>query len=345
MLGERYVVRRGDSLWKIARQKLGAGREWPRIWRYNNRGDVMRETGRGVPNPDLILVDQVLLLPIVATMPSVAPSVVLPAPPAPSAPPNHPDAGTGPLERELPSVRSPISFKYRLDDMVLPPMQVPGAKVEMRMTGDILLVSRNTYPALYVTQLRQVELQLNNAANGVVQQMFSDVRATFDGRNGRLELRAMAGASTGAWTAVAAGVDVDPHSGAGRLRFEFRFPNRSGHFDGVFDYVATDIKIVLTVEPEGTPGGPFASDSNPLATRGGFNWGAAALVGAAGAIIVATLVEDFFTAGAGVADDPASFAMAGAALARASRMIAGAAAELPRALVPMTLRPALVLVH
>jgi nucleoid-associated protein YgaU len=27
----RHAVRRGDSLWRIARQRLGDAREWPRI--------------------------------------------------------------------------------------------------------------------------------------------------------------------------------------------------------------------------------------------------------------------------------------------------------------------------
>jgi nucleoid-associated protein YgaU len=36
MLGERYVVAKGDNLWRIAARTLGSGKEWPRIWRYNN---------------------------------------------------------------------------------------------------------------------------------------------------------------------------------------------------------------------------------------------------------------------------------------------------------------------
>jgi nucleoid-associated protein YgaU len=63
MLGDRYTVVHGDNLWKIAAKSLGGGKQWPRIWRYNNRPEVARVTGRGIPNPDLIYVGQRLLIP------------------------------------------------------------------------------------------------------------------------------------------------------------------------------------------------------------------------------------------------------------------------------------------
>jgi hypothetical protein len=43
-------------------------------------------------------------------------------------------------------------------------------------------------------------------------------------------------------------------------------------------------------------------------------------------VVVGTLVEDFFTAGAGIADDPASFALAGASLTRGLAMMRGGVA-------------------
>jgi nucleoid-associated protein YgaU len=61
MLGDRYIVVQGDNLWRIAAKTLGGGKQWPRIWRYNNRRAVVRVTSRAVPNPDLIHVGQVLL--------------------------------------------------------------------------------------------------------------------------------------------------------------------------------------------------------------------------------------------------------------------------------------------
>jgi LysM domain len=69
VFGERYIVQSGDNLWRIAAVTLGRGKEWPRIWRYNNRRDVVRITGRRIPNPDVIYVGQLLLIPRMTTIP------------------------------------------------------------------------------------------------------------------------------------------------------------------------------------------------------------------------------------------------------------------------------------
>jgi hypothetical protein len=43
------------------------------------------------------------------------------------------------LGDELKEISSPISIKYRLDDVRLPPIVQPGYTLEVRMTGDVLL--------------------------------------------------------------------------------------------------------------------------------------------------------------------------------------------------------------
>jgi hypothetical protein len=55
-------------------------------------------------------------------------------------------------------------------------------------------------------------------------------------------------------------------------------------------------------------------------------------------IIVGTLVEDFFTAGVGIADDPASFAAAATMYARGAVLWGGGAVVAQKALLPVTTR-------
>lgn len=151
MQGKRRVVVAGDNLWNIAKAEFGAGAQWPRIWRYNNRRDVIRVTGRAIPDPDLIYIGQTLLIP---TLPGasqkVTPAAPLPpslTPAAPLAPPSAPNPTpvaptppapspqplrNGPLGERLPNIESPISFKYRLDDLRLPPFDTPTALIEFR---------------------------------------------------------------------------------------------------------------------------------------------------------------------------------------------------------------------
>ncbi len=93
MLGERYVVRKGDSLWRIAERKLGSGTQWTRIWKYNNRAEVSRVTGRSIPNPDLIYIGQVLLIPTVPGMKKRPLPAGTPPSPHVEAQPEHAPSG------------------------------------------------------------------------------------------------------------------------------------------------------------------------------------------------------------------------------------------------------------
>jgi hypothetical protein len=71
----------------------------------------------------------------------------------PQTPSAQPLRQQGPLSLHLPEVHSPISFKYRLDEIKVPPIYTPAAVIEFRMTGDVVLLTRKAYPALYVTSL------------------------------------------------------------------------------------------------------------------------------------------------------------------------------------------------
>lgn len=200
MPSPRHVVKKGETLWGIAQTSLGDGARWPRIWRYNNRPAVIKVTGKGIPDPDLIYIGQVLLIPKAPQQPisRKATAVALPpagtvpaATPAATATPGGPSTGTGPLSRQLPEVRSPISIKYRLDDLKFPPIVRPGVIMEVRMTGDILLMTQKTYPAVYVTQRREVELQVTSQANRAFGTLFNDTRLVYDSRENRLTYRSM----------------------------------------------------------------------------------------------------------------------------------------------------------
>jgi LysM repeat protein len=164
MLGERYTVRKGDNLWRIAAHKLGSGSQWPRIWKYNNRREVVRETGRSVPNPDLIYVGQVLILPkapgtaLAPKQSDHAPHHFSPATNAPGPKSSAQSITIVPAEK-LGSTRSPLAFKYRID-AAWPEQDLGTAVVLVRMTGDVLLLTQKGYPITYVTNRGELEHQL-----------------------------------------------------------------------------------------------------------------------------------------------------------------------------------------
>ncbi|HSG81501.1 MAG TPA: LysM peptidoglycan-binding domain-containing protein [Gemmatimonadota bacterium] len=61
--GTRHTVRKGDTLWGLAEEYLGAGRRWPEIYEYNNSEDVVAETGTRIVDPNFILVGQTIVIP------------------------------------------------------------------------------------------------------------------------------------------------------------------------------------------------------------------------------------------------------------------------------------------
>lgn len=358
MIGERYTVKKGDNLWNIAKAKLGAGPQWRRIWRYNNRADVVKVTGRGIPNPDLIYPGQILLLPV---LPEVA-ARIAPGSPTATGAPQQPLSGSGqplrsspqpapaaggsrrpdegPLSRDLPQIESPISIKYRLDDLKFPPIVQPGVIMEMRMTGDVILMTKKTYPALYVTQRREIEAQVVNQANLAFGSLVNDTRLIYDAGENKLTYRSMLVSQSNVpnTPAYAIGYQMDSNSPLPKLRFEIRLNKLEGSLPQ-FNYTALDVKIVVELTPK--PEAPRGPSPQPLRqSEPVVNWNrviGTGLVIAGAAIVIGTLVEDFFTAGAGTVDDPASFAVAGATVARGLQMVQATAAVLPAAVIPASL--------
>ena len=358
------MVRKGDSLWKIAESQLGSGTQWPRIWKYNNRAEVVRVTGRKIPNPDLIYIGQTLLIP---TVPGAKqPAVPSGTPPVPhtEAVPEHPKldsarnkqtSGTKPaptaggrggssLSDRLPKERSPIALKYKLDDLKWPARDIGTAIIEVRMTGDVILMTKKEYPVTYVTSRGELELQVTREANHAFGQLIQDSRFIYDPAKKQVTWRSMlvSQSTTPNSVSTAIGVEMNSKTLVPKLRAEIRLPKLQGSL-APFQYVAMDVKIVIEITPKADP--PRMDSPRQLqpvrtpvvVPESGWSWSkviGAGLVVVGGAIVVGTLVEDFFTAGAGIADDAPSFALAGATINRGFAMMATAAVVLPQAQVP-----------
>lgn len=108
-----------------------------------------------------------------------------------------------------------------------------------------------------------------------------------------------------------------------------------------FNYTAIDVKVVVELTPNGLPPqGPSAQPEHVQQPSPVWNRIiGAGLVAGAVVLVAGTLVEDFFTAGAGVADDPASFALSSAAVLRGLQLLRGATVVLPAVAAPGALGP------
>jgi len=224
-----------------------------------------------------------------------------------------------------------------LDDLKFPPIVQPGATIEMRMTGDVLLMTQRSYPAIYVTQRKELEAQVVTQANHAYGTLVSDNRFVYDDKQKSLTFRSMlvSQSSTPNTVATAVGVQMDTNNLVPKLRFEFRMPKLSGAIPP-FNYTALDIKVVVELTPNGLPPqGPSAQPER--VQQPGSSWSkliGVGLVAGAVVVVVGTLVEDFFTAGAGTVDDPASFALSSAAVLRGLQLFRGATVVLPAVAVP-----------
>jgi LysM repeat protein len=365
MLGHRYVVKRGDSLWRIAARQLGGGAQWPRIWKYNNRPEVVRFTGRRIPNPDLIYVGQVLYVPHLPgtsrmrsddksgnhlpTAREAASS--LPPPPTFRTSSGSQHAVSAPRgSRSVPSslseqsrrLQSPVAFKHSLD-LRWPPMDVGTAIIETKMTGDVLLMSKGSHPVTFINGNGAVEAMNATQANHAFGRLVSDNRFIYEPAKKRVTMRSMliSQSTTPGLVATAIGVEMASDSPMPKLRADIRLPKLDGSY-GVFKYIAFDVKVVLEITPKPPrappPDAQLKRQRAPVTSsprsESSIAWDrviGTGVVVTGCAIVVATIVEDFFTAGAGAADDPASFWAAGSAFASGLAMLGGAAHALPQA--------------
>jgi hypothetical protein len=212
-----------------------------------------------------------------------------------------------------------------------PPQDVGAAIVQLKMTGDLVLMTKRAYPIANINQRAELEAQFVKSANHALGKLVQDTRFIYDPTNKRVTARSMliSQSRTPNMPAFAIGSEISSNSPLPKLRAEIRLPKLEGFYD-FFRYTAIDVKIVLEITPKlqrpsGPGGGTAVTNPVALVVPGVapkarpnpddfdawvFVTGAGLTMTAVG-IVTATVVEDFLTGMAGVADDPASFALAG----------------------------------
>lgn len=249
------------------------------------------------------------------------------------------------LKNVLSEIRSPIGFKYSLPTHPVATLDTPAARVEFAVQGNVLMMTRKAYPVTYVRSDLRIESQVQYEADRALGALIGgDNRVIFDPKTKQVTVRSMLVSLSNQreMPTTALGVEMDASNPIPKLRAEIKIPKLEGRI-GPFNYIAWDVSFVILITPK--PGGPAAPSmrvarqpqvaiqEKPEPTNW-WRWLAEllgiVLVVTAVVIVVVTVVEDILTLGAGMADDPASFALAYAAWTRGLAMIGGA--TLPRAL-------------
>jgi LysM repeat protein len=348
MPGTQYTVQRGDTLWDLAEKHLGDPRRWPEIYSFNNTAEVVAQTGTRIVDPDLIFVGQVIHIPD-----GSGPTQPQPGPGSGSAQPRPESGGREPARPNvyLPAIK--LNFPSQPQIIPLP----PHAHAEVKLTGSITIQSLRPVDFLTFSN-NAIEVKAKNEASMALSKLIADAKLKFDPSKG--EVTFSNGITVHADTDYAprakVSISISSRTGLPVAKASFTAPPLRGRLTHYL-YLTEDLGIEIEIHshPQGPsvrpqpiqipapqpshqprpqphyvppPQPSFQPRPQPDPQPDpGFGWKqlvGSALIGAAVVLVVATIVEDIATLGAGVADDPASAAAAAAMVARGWTMIRGA---------------------
>lgn len=135
--GISYKIKQGDTLWNLAATHLGSPTEWPRLYEFNNRNEVVRAGARRIIDPDRIYAGSTLRLPILQS-----PGTPVASMPLPSANVPHP----GRLRDKLPSISMPYSSAVSTKASI----QALKYQISPRLTTGPHLKANKYHPGIFL---------------------------------------------------------------------------------------------------------------------------------------------------------------------------------------------------
>jgi hypothetical protein len=329
MSGKRYVVRDGDTLWDIAEQHLSDPMRWPEIFEHNNAEEVVNLSGSRIIDPDLILVGQVIYIPDAGVS---GPGTTGPGPERPNLRPEHRDRGRVRARREV------LAPSYKLDLPSAPIWMVGGgyvAKVEMK--GSVKIQSNRPIDALTFSN-ESFEVSARHEVSTVMQRLVGSARFKFDPKTGTVSFENGLTIHSNHPYVPSASVSmgVSATTGLPVAKASVKAPTIRGRINH-YVYLSPDFSFTIEVTPQPRQRQPQRPQlrPEPAPAPQPNKWpsldvvvGVGLLVGVV-ILVTATIAEDVVTAGAGLADDPASFALAATMAHRGWVLLRSGAAMVP----------------
>jgi len=313
MLGQLYIVRQGDTLWDISAKHLGTPLRWPEIYEHNNTPAVVAHTKIKIINPDLIFVNQIIYIPEATRSTNLS----FQSPPKiPSAKP-IPNAGKSKAKSK---VRS-IPFKYALDSVrpitVVSPLHV----ATISLKGSVTIQSKKTIDFVTLTK-RGFEITAKQESDIIFGKLISETQLGFNSKTNEVTFECgITHQSNQPYSPkIKVAMGISSKTGLPVLKGGITAPDIHGKVDEHL-YLANDLGIEVEITPRPPKAKPHLIPVPPSAKpvpEASSDWDyllATSLVAGAAVIVVATIVEDIVTLGAGLADDVPSFAAASAMFA------------------------------
>lgn len=315
MLGEKYIVKEGDTLWDIASKELSNPMLWQLIYEHNCLPEVVKQTGTTISDPDLILIGQTLYIPKQKV----------------------PDFIIKPVNKTNGQGKSPakklrgIPFKYSLNDLPSSSIIAPGYIAEIKLAGDVTIQSSDAVDFLTAGNENFVITAKKNA-DMALNQLVIHNQISWDPRNNGIsfengitinsdfhfmpsfKIAAAASTSTGLPTIKAEGI-FPPIRGKVNEHLYL-----TSNFSVIIEITPRPPDLIRAPRPVEVPVHRTIPRRQNESTK---YFVAAGLLLGATALVIATIVEDIVTSGVGVWNDAASFATASAMLTAVGPVLAG----------------------
>ncbi|WP_028292181.1 LysM peptidoglycan-binding domain-containing protein [Oceanobacter kriegii] len=330
-----YTVQKGDCLWDLSQRFYKDPTLWPVIFNYNNQPRVVCETGTVILDPDLILVGQKLVIPAANKAKAVdrikmirVRDEIIEKRKQLSAKGVNEDRIVSRYmcsNKSLPNGEKPLGHaKAKMIDA--PKVEIDLGKVELRkvktpmvtmtmeMEGKLLVEIKNDSDlSTTIKQSGAIELATQKEAETIVGKLIADTKLELDKATGSVKLSSgIAAQLNGVKVSMEAAVVDGKPALKGSQTFNF-----SKAKVGRATVLGTEITVAIVAvmdNPEGKKGdrSAFQQQSETIWDDLGSSLGAGGIILTAVGLIVGTIIEDFLTAGLGIADDAVCFALAAA---------------------------------
>jgi len=301
MLGKRYVVKQGDTLWDISAKELGDPLKWPELFEHNNKNNVVSSTGMKIANPDLIFVGQKLFIPgkVSVNKPTI------------KSKPHKPNTAKKKAFKKV----SSIPFKYNLDSLPSQIIASPLYTASITLKGSITIQSMDSIDFVTMNQ-KGFEISIKKETDKVLGKLVSETQLGFNMKTNEVTFESgMTVHSKIPYVpSTKLAVGVSSVTGLPALKGTIIARDIKGRINKHV-YAVSGLSVEIELTPNNFTGRPEELREPVYVEETSTVWdkllGGVLIVGA-GLIIAGTLVEDVVTLGAGIADDVPSFAAAAA---------------------------------